>query len=62
VAETQTVNGVLSVVLTVDADGVRVADYEVTETGGQVTDRGHNAQKSAKEAVLNLLRRVLPER
>jgi serine/threonine protein kinase len=62
VEETKTASGVLSVVLAVDADGVRVADYEQSETGGQVTDRGHNAQKGAKEAVLHLLRRVLPEK
>jgi serine/threonine protein kinase len=62
VPETKTVNGVISVLLAVSPDGVRLADYQQTETGGEVTDSGHNAQKAAKAAVLNLLRDVLPER
>jgi hypothetical protein len=62
VPEMKTVSGVISVVLAVDANGVRLTDYTHYETGGEVTDRGHNAQRSAKEAVLTLLREVLPER
>lgn len=62
VPETKTVNGVVSVVLVVGPDGLRLADYKQTETGGEVTDPGHSAQKSALAAVLKLLREVLPER
>ena len=61
VPETQSVNGVVSVVLAVGPDRVRLADYALTETAGQVTDPGHNAHKTAKEAVLTLLREALPE-
>jgi hypothetical protein len=61
VTELQTVSGVISLVLVVDADGMRLADYAHTETGGDVTDRGHNAQKSAREAVLALVRDAVPQ-
>jgi hypothetical protein len=62
VTEGKTVSGVMVLTLAVGPTGVRLADYQQTETGGEVTDTGHRAQQSAKAAVLALLRDVLPER
>ncbi len=59
VTETQTVRGVVRFFLATAADGVRVTDYELAETGGDVFDFNHNAHKTAKAAVVALVREKL---
>ncbi len=62
VTEVKTVNGVVAVSVRVTADGVRMTGYEVVETGGDATDPNHHSQRSARDAALNLVRDVLPEK
>lgn len=58
--ETKTVSGVMVVRVTPDEIGLRMEAYEQTELAGQVTDPNHDAQVSARLAVLDLVRTVLP--
>ena len=62
VRESKPVSGTVVVRLAGTADGWRMTDYAQTETGGEVLDHRHNAQVSAKEAVVKLLHELIPER
>lgn len=59
--ETNTVGGVIEVKVSVGPGGIRLTDYELMPTG-DVLALTHDANVSAREALLSLLREVMPEK
>jgi hypothetical protein len=61
VPEAKTISGVIEVTVAVDRGGVRMTDYKLVPTAGDVEHLGHDANVSAEAALLALVRQVLPE-
>ena len=60
--ETKPLGGVLTIFVTVNEAELRVTEFKVTDTHGEVTNTGHDGQRCAKEAVMGLVNRVLDGR
>ncbi len=58
--EGKTISGVIEVSVAVGRDGVRMTDYKLVPTAGDVEYLGHDANVSAEAALLALVRQVLP--
>ncbi len=59
VVEIKPIEGVVVVSVAVAGDRVQMSNFRVAETAGEVLHTGHNAQVSAREAVLTLVQAVI---